>query len=162
MPTAPDSRSTDRAQTALDFVIGIGIFILAVAFVFTTVPSFVTPHQSVVGSAETAQAERIADRIVAETGTSGNELSRSQFESTYADGDLVEELALRSSDGVVFDNVNISVETVDGEAVDTATLAAGDQYDGQPAASAVRLVTVTELTPHGACEPACRLVVRVW
>lgn len=168
----PDGRSRggggrDRGQTAQDFVIGIGVFILAVAFVFSFLPSILTPYDSAVGGSETAKAERIANQIVHDTTSvnGSNELDRDAFEATYADEDLSAELALRASatDDVIFDSVNVTVRTLEGDPVNTTALAGGEPYDNQPAASSARIVTIddTSADPED-CDPACRLEVRVW
>lgn len=53
----------DRAQTPLDFAIAMGIFLLAVTFVFTFIPSLTAPF--VDGNQEgTAVADRVASHLV--------------------------------------------------------------------------------------------------
>lgn len=154
----------DRGQTTQDFAVGIGIFLLAVAFVFTYVPSLVTPYDSSVGGAETAQADRIADRIVENTTTSTlNEINGTAYNNTFAvdQDDLVAALGLRSSDGVAIDRVNITIESLDdSEDVPDADWSGGHVYENQTAASSARIVTVDDL--ENECKPACRLIVRVW
>ncbi|ELY98871.1 hypothetical protein C482_11358 [Natrialba chahannaoensis JCM 10990] len=165
----------ERGQTTQDFVVGIGIFILAIAFVFSFLPSLITPFDSPAGGAETAQADRIADQVVANLSESqqANEIERTAFDSRYASADdstLAERIGLRANaDGHVYDNVNISIEVLNPQDagsryVDTDELAAGDTYDNQSAASASRIVTVVEEdgTDVSGCDPACRLVVRTW
>ncbi|QCS43085.1 hypothetical protein [Natrinema versiforme] len=152
-----------RGQTTQDFAIGIGVFLLAIAFVFSFLPTVVTPFDSSISGAETAQADRIADRIVHNTSTgSGNEIDPTAFNTTYANGDLTENLSLRSSNGHQIDNVNISIETFGDSATidEQANRTSGDVYDEQAAASSARIVTIKD--GSGNCDPACRLVVRVW
>lgn len=154
----------DRAQTVQDFAVGIGIFLLAVAFVFSFVPTIITPFADG-GSTQTAQADRIAATIVenASASTNGsNELDWDEFTSTY-DGDSEElsaALGLRKADGNAIDNVNITVINVTELSSDDPTyeFQSGDNYDGQAGASAARIVT----DDKGKCDPACRLIVRVW
>lgn len=155
------SAGRDRGQTAQDFVIGIGVFILAVAFVFSFLPSILTPYDSAVGGSETAQAERIANQIVHDTASvnGSNELDREVFEAEYTGENLTAELALRSSEDVIFDSVNVTVETLDDDA--KTVLSGGEAYNDQPAASSARIVTVDDPGPHD-CDPACRLEVKVW
>ncbi|MDF9746367.1 DUF7287 family protein [Natrinema salsiterrestre] len=153
----------DRGQTTQDFAVGIGVFLLAIAFVFSFLPSVITPYDSSVGGAETAQADRIADLIVHDVSTeTPNEIARGGFGSRYAKENLTAELGLRASDSdnVVFDRVNVSVETFDGNPVDTSQLSGGEVYDDQSAASSARIVTLDPASNK--CDPACRLVVRVW
>ena len=56
------SPRTDRAQTTIDFAIGMSLFLLAVAFVFTIVPGTLEP---LVGSAqeETVAVDRAASQL---------------------------------------------------------------------------------------------------
>ncbi len=158
----------DRGQTTQDFAVGIGVFLLTIAFVFTYVPSFATPYESSVGGAETAQADRIADRIVENTTDTEmpNEIDGGEYRDTYADvppSDLVEAVGLRASedDDVTFDRVNITIESFeDGPEADWS---GGQSHDNQTAASSARIVTVDDSDePDINCDPACRLVVRVW
>ncbi|MDG5761606.1 hypothetical protein QA600_19955 [Natronococcus sp. A-GB1] len=158
------ARPDVRGQTTQDFVVGIGVFLLAVALVFAAIPSIATPADPV-GDAERGQADRIADRLVAEFATH-NEL----------DGDrLVDELGAdgiehRSElEGGPADEVGVRLERLDGTALERADgspvlEAETAPYEGQPAASSTRLVALEgsfELE-SGANEPASRLVVRVW
>ena len=151
----------DRAQTTQDFAVGIGIFILAVAFVFAFLPSMLTPYDSSVGGAETAQADRIADRIVADASSgTANELDSVAFEALG--DDLSGELGLRADGaGHEFDRVNVTVQELGADETEPIgdELALGPEYDSQAAASAARTVTVDD---SNECDPACRLVVRVW
>ncbi|UWG46979.1 putative pilin/flagellin [Halanaeroarchaeum sp. HSR-CO] len=59
-----DDRATDgrRGQTTLDFVLAIGVFIVAVAFVFGFVPGMVDPFTQ--DQAEGQVADRVADAVV--------------------------------------------------------------------------------------------------
>ncbi|MFC6767584.1 DUF7287 family protein [Natrinema soli] len=157
----------ERGQTTQDFAIGIGVFLLAIAFVFSFLPSVVTPFDSSVSGAETAQADRIADRIVHNASTdTPNELNSSAFNESYTGPNLAAQLGLRAngpdSDDTVYDNVNVSVVPINGSVPVKDTngekLAGGEHYSDQPAASAARIVT----TNTDICTPACRLVVRVW
>lgn len=156
---------SDRGQTNQDFAVGIGIFLLTIAFVFAYVPNFVTPFTPDVGSAETAQADRIAATVVddlTDDPARPNHLNATAFDERYDDEDaLVEHLGLRSTSETTIDRVNVSIETIDGETVDADELATGPAYrSDQPAGSAARIVTVEG--DDADCDPACRLVVRVW
>ncbi|ELY87602.1 hypothetical protein C483_16923 [Natrialba hulunbeirensis JCM 10989] len=166
----------ERGQTTQDFAVGIGIFILAIAFVFSFLPSLITPFDSPAGGAETAQADRIADQVVADLadGDRPNEITSDEFGERYTDANetkLSKQIGLRANENeeIVYDNVNISIEVLnpqDAESryIDTDSPAAGDTYDNQSAASAARIVTVVDKdgTPVDGCESACRLVVRTW
>ena len=54
--------SGERAQTTIDFAIGIGLFLLVVAFVVAFVPTIFTPFQS-------TQGPQTADRIATSLST---------------------------------------------------------------------------------------------
>lgn len=155
-----------RGQTAQDFAVGIGIFLLAVAFVFSYVPSLITPY-SAATTAETAQADRIADEII----SSYSDETANELDATKLEGADLEELGLRAVEGengdeIRIDRINITIIDPDEEAEDiTWSHDDGDVYDGQSAGSATRLITVDEpeeLDGALECENACKLTVRVW
>lgn len=156
------SGTDERGQTVQDFAVGIGIFILAVAFVFTFVPTIITPFTDA-GGAETAQADRIAATIVTNASDGQpNGIDLDEFNSTYGTADsaaLNETLGLRSSDGHAFDRVNITIWELDeyGDPNASPITSGGSAYDSQVGGSATRIVTSDDN-----CDPACRLIVRVW
>ena len=59
---AGDGWRSDRAQTTLDFAIGISVFLAVILFVFAFVPGILQPF-NLSGEADTALAERIASDI---------------------------------------------------------------------------------------------------
>lgn len=138
--------SRDRSQTTQDFVLGIGIFLLAVAFVFAFVPSVITPYAAD-GGGGAATAERIANDVLDETATgeAPNEIDANAFDDAGWTATTV-------------DAVNVSVVSLDGGEI-LLDVADDDAYDDQPGASVSRIVTVEGASD---CDPACRLVVRVW
>ncbi|SIR73628.1 DUF7287 family protein [Natronorubrum thiooxidans] len=150
----------DRGQTTQDFAVGIGVFILAVAFVFTFLPTILTPFDSSVSGGQTAQADRIADRLVhnlSDSDTSPNTINGTTFNET--DGGLEDRVGLRTAG----DRVNVRIEYLDKREI-VGDLAIGNEYTDQSAASSARIVTINE-PPSGVSlgdEAAYRLVVRVW
>ncbi|MCW8172625.1 hypothetical protein D8S78_10780 [Natrialba swarupiae] len=53
----------ERGQTTQDFVVGLGLFVLAVAFVFMTVPNFIaTPTGSIDGGSRSRRPSCGDDR----------------------------------------------------------------------------------------------------
>ncbi|WP_255170024.1 DUF7287 family protein [Natrononativus amylolyticus] len=145
----------ERGQTTQDFVVGIGVFLLAMAFVFSFVPSLLTPFDSSIGSAEQAQADRIAGEILSQYEHGDPNNLDFGNEDEFEDVDLTE-MGLRvNNQGDPIDNVHVTIEPLgSGDEWET-----DDSYeDGQTAASASRIVTVEEKV----CDPACRLIVRVW
>jgi len=161
----------DRAQTTQDFAVGIGIFLLAVAFVFSYVPSLITPYTAAT-TAETAQADRITDEIVNETDLGHNHLDFSDF----AEEEDLEEYGLRTAgddDEIRVDRVNISIVDVeDNENGEELTWSLGDEYDDEAAGTATRVVTIEDpgdFEPEHEtendepdCDDGCLLIVRVW
>ena len=158
----------ERGQTTQDFAVGIGVFILAVAFVFSFLPSILTPFDSTVTGGQTAQADRVADRVVynlsTETGPE-NELNGSAYEAFVDDSDgLAERLGLRE-DETRYDRIDVRLEPLNESESLGEKWAVGDGYDNQSAASSARIVTFEEGSFNDAepeCDPACRLVVRMW
>ncbi|WP_117591728.1 DUF7287 family protein [Haloprofundus halophilus] len=59
-------RSSSRAQTTIDFAIGAGVFLLAVAFVVAFVPSMLSPFAGG-GQEDTVVADRVASQLVGGT-----------------------------------------------------------------------------------------------
>ncbi|OVE85633.1 DUF7287 family protein [Natronolimnobius baerhuensis] len=156
--------SGDRGQTTQDFAVGIGIFILAVAFVFSFLPSIVTPYDSAVGGAETAQADRISDKVLEELIVDGgpNEIDPGLIGTgSLEDNNLADTFGLRTADDgdIRIDRLNVRIQELDNDDNEPAEAGweFGDTYDDQPAASSARIVTV-----DGGEEDAYRLVVRVW
>ncbi|MHC3437529.1 DUF7287 family protein [Natrialbaceae archaeon A-gly3] len=150
----------DRGQTTQDFAVGIGLFLLAMAFVFSYVPTLLTPFSAGGGTGDTAQADRIAATILEDYSTDeANQLNGSEFSDLESEDDLVEEFGLRSNDaGDRIDRVNVTLESLDGEETYEPTI--GDNHeDADSTASAGRIVTAPD---EAECDPACRLVVRVW
>ncbi|WP_121742292.1 DUF7287 family protein [Natronorubrum halophilum] len=149
----------ERGQTTHDFVVGIGVFILAVAFVFSFLPTILTPFDSSVSGGQTAQADRIADRLVHNLSTDQgpNTFNESDFGSV-ADDDLDDLVGLRT----VGDQVNVSIEHLNESGPVDDELTVGVEYNNQSAASSARIVTFEGDGPDGEERSAYRLVVRVW
>ena len=151
----PD-HSRDRGQTAQDFAVGISIFLLAIAFVFVFAPSLLTPYESTVGGDTIAKADRAAATIIHDASVDGgvNELDGGSLEWYMEQNTSVlqSSLALHS-----VDRINVTVQHVNG----TVWQQSGQRFgEAQPRASASRIVTVEGGEFN--CDPACRVVVRVW
>ncbi|MFB6192448.1 MAG: hypothetical protein ABEI11_03910 [Haloarculaceae archaeon] len=58
----PAGDRRDRGQTTLDFAIGVGVFLLVIAFVLTSVPNLLEPFDRSVQD-DTVAADRIADHL---------------------------------------------------------------------------------------------------
>lgn len=141
----------DRAQTTQDFALGIGLFLLVVVFVLTFVPAVLAPFGTVAEDERAAQAERVAIVLVSDTTV---EDERLQLNHT----DLDAELASLSPSAYGLPGhvqLNVSLKTLEDDQV---VASGGPGYDGESGSSWTRIVTTTD----DACEPGCRLVVRVW
>jgi hypothetical protein len=147
----------DRGQTAQDFAVGIGLFLLAVAFVFAFVPQVVSPYDVGIGASESAQADRAATMIVGNLSVEDrpNELDQTRSTNYFSSADVE---SLRDRTGLPFSSrINVTVRNVESGAMQWS---GGATYrDGQEAASATRIVRTND---PNTCEPACELVVRVW
>lgn len=76
-------RSDDRAQTVLDFVIGMSVFLAVVAFTFAFVPSLVEPYTAGEG-ATIIVAERGAAQLVESSLTTGGSVATLSHVCTVA------------------------------------------------------------------------------
>lgn len=159
---------SSRGQTALDFAVGMGVFLLAVGFAFSFVPAMFQPFDTT-GEGSAVIADRSAthltemslsaggspgmldrDCTVAFFGDTGGDDCRWESRGDTADS-LRDELGLGSHTGV-----NVTVER-DGslQEIDDVRLAAGAEPPRRTSVSmATRLVSI------GGAEH--RLSVRVW
>ena len=162
----PDS---PRAQTTLDFAIGAGVFLVAIAFVVAFVPGMFVPFDADTG---TITADRVADSAAkdllgdpAAPGELNTACTVRFFEQMNEDDPAAEWADCRfdedaSTPGAVFgvdDRLNITIEELDGTVIERneQLLAAG----GDPAAAeSVSTVRRTVLFDG----ESKRLVVRVW
>jgi len=64
-----------RGQTAVDFAFGIGVFLLALVFIFMFLPDLIAPFDTPGEDGDKIQAERTADLLVEQTLTADQENS---------------------------------------------------------------------------------------
>jgi hypothetical protein len=145
-----------RGQTQLDFGLGMGVFLLAVAFTFGTMPTLLDPMVVTVDDDATAHSERVNGVVVSElTGPGGTTASNatvdSFFNTTASNSSKLREF-VGLSDRY---HVNVSIWNRTG----TQLHATGDPYDsGSDGVTTTRIISVTNET----CDPTCRVVVHVW
>lgn len=159
-PTTIDREDRrQRGQTTQDFAIGVGVFLLAVAFAFTTVPAITGTDAGPNERSTDARTERIATAIVDDLATDENptELDGDRLQDEYADDEIQTRFGLRTADSVALETVRITLETIDRE-TELVTRGGGSASD-RPADSVERLVSVNDIED---CQIACRLVVEVW
>ncbi len=163
--------SGDRGQTPQDFAIGMSIFLLAVLTVLAFVPSIFTPFTAP-ETAVSGQGDRASTAVMSELTVDGSSttLNASKTEIWFntsqrqSPDDFAESLGIES-----YREVNVTIyrlnDTNSSEIVtlsangNTTNLTAGEPYDGQPSSTMVRIVRIPNAS---ACQPACRMVVRVW
>jgi AraC-like DNA-binding protein len=143
-----------RGQTLQDFAVGVGIFLVAFMFVLSLFPGLLSPFQSSASGAERAQAEQVTTQILdnLSEGSQPNHLDAAELATLGGDSeaDLLDRFGLPTTA-----NINLTVETLDGTRnIYASTNTVGDRE----VATAARIVTMDDAR----CEPACRLVVRVW
>ncbi|QCC48555.1 DUF7287 family protein [Halobellus limi] len=159
-----------RAQTTIDFAIGIGLFLLVVAFVVAFVPTIFTPFESAEGP---QTADRIGTSLAADRlGDPGEPfvLNRTCTEGFFAqlDGDgpapsgcqfntsATTTRALFTLDETR--NANVSIRTLDDgdvETLDGTRLSAGPSLPETRSVTSARRVVSIEGEPY-------QLLVRVW
>ncbi|ELZ91409.1 hypothetical protein C440_13884 [Haloferax mucosum ATCC BAA-1512] len=150
---------TTRGQTTQDFAVGVSVFLLTVAFLFAFLPSVLTPFEAGPTASESAQAGRVGTAVHTNITIDGygNELDRDAaatfFGPTPTGDELRTRLSLPTSArlNVTVRNENDSIVALSESGIE---LRGGEQYAGQPAARATRLVRADAET--------YRLEVRVW
>lgn len=133
----------DRGQTALDFAVAMGVFLIALAFVLAFIPSMFAPFFDTGGGnelrADRAAATLVEDELVVEPGTQAL-LSATKVENFF-DGCTDEDLA----DVVGLPTQSSFVEIVDenGDVIESGgiTLNCGDESVDQETVSS-RLVSI--------------------
>lgn len=159
-----------RGQTPHDFALGIGIFILTVAFTLAFVPASLSFADADPGATETTLADRSAVAIIGNlsTGARQNEINATAtaeyFDTVENESelqnrlDLPETVSINATVRSLDDAVVLQVDNSTGHSI---RLDAGRSYpETQPAAETSRVVTMTG--DVGMCSPGCQLVVRIW
>lgn len=143
----------ERGQTAHDYLIGVTVMLLTLAGTFALVPGLFTPFQEPVAGDEQTMADRLADDLVEQhqMPRRSNTIKSGSLDTALEDDNFENTLA-RS--GIPRSGINVNV-TVDGGNLD-----GGDPYttDEGAAATSIRIVRFDT----DVCDPACRLIVRVW
>jgi hypothetical protein len=173
--------SGDRAQTVLDFVVGMSVFLVAVGFTFAFVPSLLEPYA--VGEGATVivaerGAARLAESSLAEPGSTAT-LSHACTLAFFADGDsttadrsdcawtanasaLHAELGVDDVRGL---NLTVaqhgSVASLDSESGAVAMRAGPAPPRGESVSAASRIVTLDDPDDRRGPE-TYRLTLRVW
>lgn len=162
--------TTKRGQTPHDYALGIGVFILTIAFALAFVPSTLSFTDAEPGATESTLADRSAVAMIGNlsTGDRQNELNGTAVAEYFdtADNetklqrrlDLPETLSINATVRSLDNAAVLYVENASGQAI---RLDGGRSYpDAQPAAETARIVTM--VNDNGVCEPGCQVVIRVW
>jgi hypothetical protein len=152
----------NRGQTLQDFTIGIGLFIITIAAVFSSFFGFLGPFSLGVTGDDVAESDRVANTVVGNLsiGQPPNALKEGLLANTLSKPDST----LRKRWGLAESTrFNVTVRTLNGTRIASVggfRLATDTDYRGGSAATTARIVTLD--ADGSACEPACRLVVRTW
>lgn len=126
--TSGTARVADRGQTTLDFVIAIGVFLLAVAFVFVFMTNMMGPFTQ--PSSAGAVADRVVDTVVADISVTADGTSELDDAATVAyftttdDGQVAERAGVSP---LVHVNVTIGYPADDGSGLAVISTADGQR-----------------------------------
>jgi hypothetical protein len=151
--------TADRAQTTQDFALGVGVFLVTVAFVIAFVPTILVPFQAGPSEADASQAQHLAMDLTDNLTVGGyatrlNETRTDRFFAHHPDGsDIRANYSLP-----VGAQANVTLENLDGTTVGPSDIGyyprAGDALTGEPTASSSRILEYDG--------DSYRLLVRVW
>lgn len=157
--------SDDRAQTTIDFAIGIGLFLIVVAFVVAFVPTIFTPFQSTEGP---QTADRIAtslstDRLASEPYVLNETCTDGFFDQLDGGGPAPSACQFNTSADTARQlftldrtrDVNVTIRYANGSIVDGGRLAAGPTPSETTSVTSATRVVSLDGQPR-------RLVVRTW
>ncbi|MDL5360448.1 hypothetical protein [Halalkalicoccus sp. NIPERK01] len=88
---------TERAQTGIDFLIGMTVFLIAVGFVFSFVPTMFDPftgHGVDNDLVADRSAAQLAEEVLAEDSTTPNVLNTTETEAFFEDCPIESELGI--------------------------------------------------------------------
>ncbi|WP_231182898.1 hypothetical protein [Haladaptatus sp. DYF46] len=140
----------DRGQTLNDYVLGISVFLLTVAFVVAFLPSIFTPFNAPIDDSTAARASRGATFIIDDLSVEGraNVLDQSRTTTFFEQN----ETELRRVLGFPR-TTDVNVTLVDAE-TGIVNRSAGDAPGDDPTAATDRIVRIGSNT--------YQLTVRVW
>lgn len=164
------TRTAKRGQTPHDYALGIGVFIITIAFALAFVPSTLSFTDADPGATESTLADRSAVAMIGNlsTGDRQNELNGTAVAEYFGNADNETKLQRRldlpetvSINATVRSLDNAAVLYVENETGQAVRLDGGKSYpETKPAAETTRIVTMTN--DNGGCKPGCQLVIRVW
>ena len=155
-------RTTGRAQTTNDYLLGIVLVLLTIAAVFAFFPGLFQPFEEPTSSDEETMVDNLADQIVATNASVDGE--RTVYSESFVsylstvDSDEQKREQFGAEAGLqTWMRWNASIQEPGEEPI----LEYGDSRDTHdgPTANAVRFI---KLDGHDNCHSGCQLVVRVW
>ncbi|WP_248897564.1 DUF7287 family protein [Haloplanus halobius] len=160
-----------RAQTTLDFAIGMSVFLGVVAFAFGFIPTMFAPFETETGT-NAVIADRVGDRLVgdalAEEPTNPSILNGTCTASFFA-GDSPGDCRYTTADlhraTGVQSTVNLNVTVYDDsdiQTLDGVELTRGPSPSSNDVVVARRIVSLPTHLGGGATREAYRLEVKVW
>jgi hypothetical protein len=152
----------DRGQTTQDFALGVGIFLVTVAFVFAFVPTVLVPFEAGPNEADAAEAQHLAADLTDNLTVGGyatrlNQSRTRTFFKYHNDSDDI-----RGNYSLpVASQANVTLENLEGTRIDPS---ANPSFSYHPRAG-TQLATESTASASRVLEydgDSYRLVVRVW
>lgn len=159
---------TERGQTQQDYLIGIIILILTLISVFALIPGIFEPFQNPVQAQEQDEADRLADTLLTNASVDGGTLVyRSNTSGKWGldnatEGAAFETLLAKAGISSARSGtlVNVTVQHGQNELFWSEGPATSSYRVNEGAAATT--VRIIRFADDDSCDPACRLVVRVW
>lgn len=168
----------NRAQTPHDYLIGVSLLLITLFGVFAFVPGMLQPFAQPTGADAGAAADRLGERLVTNHTYDGqaNTIDGEALKQSLTDSSKFGDILDRSGVNRSIQFVNVTVIQPDQTRIDNNSRTTGpDSNWRQPpaesdyyvntttAATAIRIVDIENDQGYDEdCEPACRIVVRVW
>lgn len=154
-----DEVTSDRGQTAYDYLLGIILLLVTIITVLSLFPQVFGPFVDPVSSDQQKMADRMATEVIDENSTMGADRT---LHLDALNDSLEDDIdRLKSESGIPdIRNVRITVQNAPGDVI----LEYGDElYSGEPTATTVRQVrAATHPIGTSGCDAGCQLIVRVW
>jgi len=151
-------------------MLGIGLFIVTVVFVYSFIPTALSFTAADPGPMEAKQASRASSELIANLSVGERQYTLNStatgdfFNASSSEENMTEALELP-----ITVNVNVTLRALRDDDVvsvldsngNNIRLAGGTEYpENRPAAEVVRIVQMIDRDTD--CDPACQLIVRVW
>ena len=144
----------ERAQTAVDYLIGIIVFLLTVVAVFGFFPTLFQPFEEPVGDEEQVITDKLGNELIEANALRNRQrtLNFSSLDETLTDDDEVRERSGMPD----WRQWNVTVQN-DDDVINNY----GDTLRRGAEATSVRYVRLDN-HPADRCQDGCQIIVRVW